>query len=85
MLNRYKIVVLATDATEAFNFILKDRAAKRLIGQTATKLISDTINVCTKHVTKFLHVFVIMLITVLYCVNIFRKEKPVAIQAKLMQ
>ncbi|KAL8103288.1 hypothetical protein AgCh_027735 [Apium graveolens] len=39
----FKIVVLAEDATEAFNFILKDRAAKRAIGQTATKLIAETL------------------------------------------
>ncbi|KAK1351256.1 hypothetical protein POM88_054531 [Heracleum sosnowskyi] len=38
---RFKIVVLAEDATEAFNFILKNRAAKRAIGFTATKLIAN--------------------------------------------
>ncbi|KAK1378620.1 hypothetical protein POM88_025364 [Heracleum sosnowskyi] len=38
---RFKIVVLAEDSTEAFNFILKDRAAKRAIGFTATKLIAN--------------------------------------------
>ncbi|KAK1389865.1 hypothetical protein POM88_018043 [Heracleum sosnowskyi] len=40
---KYKIVVLAGDSTEAFNFVLADKAARRLIGQTATKLISDGI------------------------------------------
>ncbi|KAK1396946.1 hypothetical protein POM88_006809 [Heracleum sosnowskyi] len=38
---RFKIVVLAEDSTEAFNFILKDRVAKRAIGFTATKLIAN--------------------------------------------
>lgn len=41
---RYRIVVLAEDDTEAFNFVLLDRAAKRLIGKTATKLIAEGIN-----------------------------------------
>ncbi|KAK1389044.1 hypothetical protein POM88_017222 [Heracleum sosnowskyi] len=40
---KYKIVVLAGDSTEAFNFVLADKAARRLIGQTATTLISDGI------------------------------------------
>ncbi|KAL1801822.1 hypothetical protein ACET3Z_030469 [Daucus carota] len=34
---RYRIVILG----EAYNFVLLDRAAKRMIGTTATKLISD--------------------------------------------
>ncbi|KAK1358475.1 hypothetical protein POM88_051731 [Heracleum sosnowskyi] len=38
---RYKIIVLAGDSTEAFNFILYDRPAKRIIGQTVTKMIAD--------------------------------------------
>ena len=42
---RFKIVVLAGDSTEAFNFILSDRAAKRLTGQTATKMIVDSTKV----------------------------------------
>ncbi|XP_017239521.1 uncharacterized protein LOC108212304 [Daucus carota subsp. sativus] len=41
---RYKIVVLAEDETEAFNCVLFDRAAKRIIGKTATKLIAETID-----------------------------------------
>ncbi|XP_017252402.2 uncharacterized protein LOC108222925 [Daucus carota subsp. sativus] len=40
---RYKIVVLAGDETEALNFVLLDRAARRIVGQTATKLISDNL------------------------------------------
>lgn len=39
--------MLAEDSTEAFNFVLLDRAAKRLIGKTATKLIAEGINVFT--------------------------------------
>ncbi|KAL1823531.1 hypothetical protein ACET3Z_010309 [Daucus carota] len=39
-----KIVVLAEDETEAFNCVLFDRAAKRMIGKTATKLIAETID-----------------------------------------
>ncbi|XP_063941227.1 uncharacterized protein LOC108204139 [Daucus carota subsp. sativus] len=38
---RYRIVILGEDSTEAYNFVLLDRAAKRMIGTTATKLISD--------------------------------------------
>lgn len=43
---KYKIVVLAEDSTESFNFILKDKAAKRVIGRTATNLIAETRKVC---------------------------------------
>ncbi|KAK1376315.1 hypothetical protein POM88_032508 [Heracleum sosnowskyi] len=39
----YKIVVLAGNSNESFNFILEDKAARRLVGQTATKLLSDGI------------------------------------------
>ncbi|XP_074371051.1 uncharacterized protein LOC141712131 [Apium graveolens] len=38
---RYKIVVLAGDSNEAFNFVLMDKAVKRMVGQTATKMILD--------------------------------------------
>ncbi|XP_074360153.1 uncharacterized protein LOC141700251, partial [Apium graveolens] len=37
----YPIVILAEDCTEAFNFVLFDRAAKRLVGKTSTKLIAE--------------------------------------------
>ena len=40
-LSRYRIVILAEDPTEGYNFILLDRAAKRLLGKTATKLIAE--------------------------------------------
>lgn len=33
--------MLAADDSEAYNFVLLDRAVKRLIGQTATKMIAD--------------------------------------------
>lgn len=33
------IVLLIKDCTEAFNFVQYDRAAKRLVGKTATKQI----------------------------------------------
>lgn len=53
-MSRFKIVVLAEDSTEAFNFILKDRAARRVVGMTATKLISDSFKVfiSSTHVMK---------------------------------
>lgn len=38
---RYRIVLLAEDSTEAFNFVLYDRASKRLVGKTITKLIAE--------------------------------------------
>ncbi|KAL1805562.1 hypothetical protein ACET3Z_028630 [Daucus carota] len=38
---RYRIVILAEDSTEGYNFVLLDRAAKRLLGKTATKLIAE--------------------------------------------
>ncbi|KAL1831293.1 hypothetical protein ACET3Z_000944 [Daucus carota] len=38
---RYRIVILAEDPTEGYNFVLLDRAAKRLLGKTATKLIAE--------------------------------------------
>ncbi|KAL1808585.1 hypothetical protein ACET3Z_025575 [Daucus carota] len=41
---RYRIVILAEDHTEAYNFVLMDRAAKRLVGKTATKLIAENTN-----------------------------------------
>lgn len=51
---RYRIVVLAEDETEAYNFVLLDRAAKRIIGKTATKLIADNIQVSTISYTSYL-------------------------------
>ncbi|KAK1372448.1 hypothetical protein POM88_028641 [Heracleum sosnowskyi] len=41
---KYRIIVLAEDETEAFNIVLLDRAARRLIGKTATKLIAEGIS-----------------------------------------
>ncbi|KAK1389241.1 hypothetical protein POM88_017419 [Heracleum sosnowskyi] len=41
---KYRIIVLAEDETEAFNIVLLDRAARRLIGKTATKLIAQGIS-----------------------------------------
>ncbi|XP_074351789.1 uncharacterized protein LOC141690933 [Apium graveolens] len=40
-MKRYKIVVLAGDSNEAFNFVLMDKPVKRMVGQTATKMILD--------------------------------------------
>ncbi|KAK1365915.1 hypothetical protein POM88_000695 [Heracleum sosnowskyi] len=40
---RYRIVVLAGDSTEALNFVLFDRAAKRILSESATKMLSDNI------------------------------------------
>ncbi|KAL1830165.1 hypothetical protein DCAR_0209573 [Daucus carota subsp. sativus] len=40
---RYKIVVLSGDEIEALNFVLLDRSARRIVGQTVTKLISDNL------------------------------------------
>ena len=42
---RYKFLVLASDSTKAFDFLLLDRAAKRMIGKTATKLLSENLKV----------------------------------------
>ena len=42
-------MVLAGDETEALNFVLLDRAARRIVGQTATKLISDNLQVRPLH------------------------------------
>lgn len=39
--------MLAEDETEAFNFVLFDRAVKRIVGKTATKLIAERIDVLT--------------------------------------
>ncbi|XP_017245598.2 uncharacterized protein LOC108217271 [Daucus carota subsp. sativus] len=41
---RFRIIVLAEDETEAFNFVLFDRAVKRIVGKTATKLIAERID-----------------------------------------
>ncbi|XP_074341996.1 replication factor A protein 1-like [Apium graveolens] len=41
---RFKIVVLAEVDTEAFNFVLYDRAVKRLLGKTVTKLMAEGYN-----------------------------------------
>ncbi|KAL1811200.1 hypothetical protein ACET3Z_021265 [Daucus carota] len=38
---RCRIVILAKDPTEAYNIVLLDRAAKSLLGKTATKLIAE--------------------------------------------
>lgn len=38
-------MILGEDATEAFNFILLDRAAKRMFSTTATKMIADMLKV----------------------------------------
>ncbi|XP_074327802.1 uncharacterized protein LOC141665716 [Apium graveolens] len=38
---RYKIVILGEDSTEVLNFILMDRAVKRLMGMTVTKMIAS--------------------------------------------
>ncbi|KAK1364446.1 hypothetical protein POM88_040007 [Heracleum sosnowskyi] len=40
---KYRIVVLAEDDTEAFNVVLLDRTAKRIIGKTVTKLMAEAI------------------------------------------
>ncbi|KAK1355038.1 hypothetical protein POM88_048294 [Heracleum sosnowskyi] len=40
---RYRIVVLAGDSTEALNLVLFDRAAKRILSESATKMLSDNI------------------------------------------
>lgn len=62
LINRYKIVVLAGDETEAYNFVLTDRAARRVIGQTATKLIADNLQVCLLFRSSiFWHVYMIRL------------------------
>lgn len=52
---RYKIIVLAGDSTEAFNFVLSDRAARRLLGQYATTMIADNTHVCynLRHVLQY--------------------------------
>ncbi|XP_074352464.1 replication factor A protein 1-like [Apium graveolens] len=41
---RFKIVVLAEDDTKAFNFVLYDRAVKRLLGKTVTNLMVEGYN-----------------------------------------
>ncbi|XP_074327620.1 replication factor A protein 1-like [Apium graveolens] len=41
---RFKIVFLAEDDTEAFNFVLYDRAVKRLLGKTVTNLMAEGYN-----------------------------------------
>lgn len=46
----YKIVVIAANPCEAYHFILMDRAAKRLIRKTPTKLISENEKVYFKHI-----------------------------------
>ncbi|XP_074342911.1 uncharacterized protein LOC141680636 [Apium graveolens] len=38
---KFKIVVLAEDDTEAFNFVLYDRVVKRLLGKTVTNLMAE--------------------------------------------
>ncbi|KAL1830414.1 hypothetical protein ACET3Z_000065 [Daucus carota] len=38
---RYRVVILGEDTTEAYNFVLMDRGVKRMLGVTATKMISD--------------------------------------------
>ncbi|XP_074326660.1 uncharacterized protein LOC141664601 [Apium graveolens] len=38
---RFKIVILAEDATGVFNFMLYDRSVKRLLGKTVTKLMEE--------------------------------------------
>ncbi|KAK1389165.1 hypothetical protein POM88_017343 [Heracleum sosnowskyi] len=38
---RYRIVILAEDSSEAYNFILMDRATRHLTGMTATKMQSE--------------------------------------------
>ncbi|XP_074375074.1 uncharacterized protein LOC141716794 isoform X2 [Apium graveolens] len=40
---RYRIVILGEDSTEAYNFILMDRAAKRLLGTSTTKMQTNII------------------------------------------
>lgn len=42
---RYRIVILGEDSTEAYNFILKDRAGRRMVGTSATKLQATMIKV----------------------------------------
>jgi hypothetical protein len=51
---RYKIIVLARDSTDAFNFVLSDRAARRLLGQYATTMIAENTHVCC-NLRHFLH------------------------------
>ncbi|XP_074377469.1 uncharacterized protein LOC141718990 [Apium graveolens] len=41
---KFKIDVLAEDDTKAFNFVLYDRAVKRLLGKTVTKLMAEGYN-----------------------------------------
>ncbi|KAL1819848.1 hypothetical protein ACET3Z_014717 [Daucus carota] len=38
---RYRVVILGEDSTEAFNFVLMDRGVKRMVGISATKMISN--------------------------------------------
>lgn len=47
---RFGIVVIAGDETEAYNFVLMDRAVKRIIGQTATKMIADNPKVTNSYI-----------------------------------
>lgn len=50
-------MILGEDSTEAYNFILMDRAVKRMIGMTATKKISDMKKVEThRNNHSFLHI-----------------------------
>ncbi|KAL1822244.1 hypothetical protein ACET3Z_009022 [Daucus carota] len=40
---KYKIMIVAGNGSESFDFVLQDRAAKRILSKTATKLIADSI------------------------------------------
>ena len=55
-LPRYRIVILAEDLTEAYNFVLLDRAAKRLLGKMATKLIAENSEVLFHHLINHLSI-----------------------------
>ncbi|KAL1811624.1 hypothetical protein ACET3Z_021689 [Daucus carota] len=55
---RFRIVILGEDSDEAYNFILMDRAGRRLIGTTATKMLSDMIkDAAAHHWKKFINMF----------------------------
>ena len=38
-------MIVAGNGSESFDFVLQDRAAKRILSKTATKLIADSIQV----------------------------------------
>lgn len=58
--------MLAEDCTDAFNLVLYDRAAKRLIGKTATKLIAEGYEVCPIYE----RTFIVRYMCVKFCIAI---------------